>query len=109
MELLLSTIFKGIEARKSNCKNDAYFDLPEDLTIDQIKQLQKTIESTNQTKCRLYSRYRLQVYWDYMPKRSIDEFLYNLDATHDIDEQIEIFEITSKRNPFEKTISKNLK
>jgi hypothetical protein len=109
MDLLLSTIFKGIEARKNNCKNDAYFNLPEDLTIDQIKQLQKTIESTNQTKCRLYSRYRLQVYWDYMPKRSATEFLYNLGATHDIDEQIKMFEITSKLNPFNKDISKNLK
>ena len=99
MDLLLSTIYNGIEARKNRDRYDAYFDLPEDFTIDQIKLLQKTIESnTNKLKCRLYTRYRLQVYWDLMPKRNLIEYLHHVGAIHDIDEQLELFDLANNNN-----------
>ena len=75
---LITTILNGIEQRKQQHKTDAYFDLPKEITIDQIKLLQKMIEN-NQSKvdlkCRLYSRYRLQVYWDGCPRRNTIEYL----------------------------------
>lgn len=89
---LLLTIYEGIEDRKRNYKSDAYFDLPKDLTIDQIKHLQKTIESTDQTGCRLYARYRLQVWWSERPRRNTFEFLDNSLPIHDIDDQIKVFD-----------------
>lgn len=93
---LISEILQGVEQRKQNYKYDAYFDLPEDITIEEIKQVQHIIQN-HQLGCRLYDRHRLQVYWDSRPRRNTIEFLSGISALHDIDEQIELFRFGLQR------------
>ena len=92
IDTLISEIFQGVEQRKQNCKYDAYFDLPRDITIDQIKRVQSIIQN-HDLGCRLYSLHRLQVYWDYGPRRNIIEFLSGISPLHDIDQQIKLFDL----------------
>lgn len=96
LEQLLGEIEKGVIYRKEHYKNDAYFTLPDNISVDQIKFLQKEVTDKNGVGCRLYHRYKLQVYWDGTPIRNIAERVLDLPAIHDIDEQILVFEIFPK-------------
>jgi len=96
LEKLLEEIEKGIVFRKEHYRNDAYFILPDNISVDQIKFLQREVVDKNDVGCRLYTRYKLQVYWDDMPIRNFAEYMLDLPVIHNIDEQILVFDIFQK-------------
>lgn len=81
MNDLMTKINEGIVDRMTY-KYDAYFDLPENINTDQIKELIKYVSELNindtQIYARLYTPNRLQVFWDTCPRRSNMEYLCNL-------------------------------
>jgi hypothetical protein len=82
---LVAEILQGVQKRK-DIRYDSYFEFKLSLTADDIKEVQKIVESYwRDVKCRLFERYRLQVYWDVSPRRSAFEFLNRIPPIHDID------------------------
>lgn len=81
MSDLIDNIKKGVEERITY-KYDAYFDLPENINLDQIKELINNVSKLNindiQIYARLYTPNRLQVFRDTNPRRSTMEYLCNL-------------------------------
>lgn len=77
----------GVDERKEIGKNDCYVEFWEDITVDQIKLIQQRIK-WNSLGCRLYRKWQLQIYWDGCPRRNQVEFLYNLPAIDDVDQQV---------------------
>ena len=91
-EEFIEEIKKGIHARKKHHKFDAYFDLPDCITTKQIKEIKKIIELEN-VICRLYTPKRLQIFWEFTPKRNLLEYMSNSPLLIDIDEQLEFFKL----------------
>lgn len=97
MDILLEEIKRGIGTRKREFKSDAYFDLPDDITIEQIKELQQKIDN-DKIRCRLYTPKQLQVHWDFGARRNPIEVSLNIRAIHDINLQMKLFERTIGSN-----------
>ena len=101
MDHLLIDIKKGITDRITY-KYDAYFDLPNDMKLDQIKELIKGVSEINinntEIHARLYTPNRLQVFWDISPRRSTMEYLYNLPIIMDPQLCLQCYEKCNKVN-----------
>lgn len=98
METITEEISKAIECRKKNHKKAAYVDLPDDITVDEIKWIQSRVNSDN-IGCRLYTTTKLQIYWDNGITKNVHEKLLDIPAINNIDSQMIIF----KGEKFERT------
>lgn len=92
----INNICIDVNSRKENGKNDAYFDLPDGITHDDIKFIIQKLNDDHKLISRLYSPGRLQIFWDGSPRRNPWEFLYGLLPIMDPDEFIKIYEQISK-------------
>lgn len=86
MNITIESIKNKIEKRIFE-KSDAYFYLSSNITIDEIRELIKKVSELNingiRPCARLYSPTVLQVSWCFMPRRTIMEYLNNLDPIMD--------------------------
>jgi hypothetical protein len=86
MNTLLIEITKSVSCRMKY-KYDAYFDLPTETTLDQIKELIRKISEMIVDEvplhARLYSPHKLQVFWNFLPRRNIIEYLNDLSPIMD--------------------------
>jgi len=78
-EAFVDNLLLIIQARKAQGKPDAYVELPGPLwTIEELRLVRtKLVMRQPGVSCRLYNRYRLQVWWEGCPLSTIDERLYN--------------------------------
>ena len=82
------------ECQKDKFCWDAYYSLPINITIAQIKEIVQKIEIDN-IKCRLYSENNLQVFWCGSPVRTFQERFFGVPAMYgyDIEIQLKFFEL----------------
>jgi hypothetical protein len=103
-------LIKGISHRVNNYKSDAYFDLPGNVTMADLYDIRNFVENLTlrslnvhtdwnvqdeymfQPTCRLYSKYRLQVWWMYYPSRNPHEFMLGINPILDFNESILFFD-----------------
>jgi hypothetical protein len=87
MELELERLIKAEIEEKIEYRSHTYFDLPQSMTLNQIKHIINFVSELTindaQIKSRLYSPHTLQIYWDNNPKKSLMEFLNCFDPITD--------------------------
>ena len=91
----IEIVKKGIHPRIGR-STDAYFDLPENITLEQIIEIMSKISELNirgeQIYSRLYTPIRLQVYWRLSPRRSPKEHLARVGPIFDPEEMLKFYD-----------------
>lgn len=76
----VNTCEKAVRIRKENYKSHAYVTVPAKLTEDHLKNSLEALQRIfgDEMQMRIYdSTPRVQIFWDYSPRRSPIEFLNN--------------------------------
>lgn len=92
----IKMVYTGVIERKKAHKNDAYFDVTDDITHDDIKNVIKRLKDEYGISSRLYSPYRLQVFWDNCPRTNIFEYICETGPLMDPDDTVQLYSMVFK-------------